>query len=261
MTATAMAPSTDRDALVAAAERRAVRVAQRRVLNPMLLIGGIYWLIYAVVVVGIVVGNELAGNVLTRSIIDMQWGGSSRWMVFVLGLIIPAALLRPHVAAGGTRRSLATGTLRAALLTGLVFGAATAVYLAGERALFGAFGMTWNELDSGLPLDGIGGFAVRGLAETLVTAAYALSGAAIAMGYYRYGIGRGTAFIPVALVPVVLADLASRTGGLAAIVGDRYPFDGGVAVVVGIAGALVALGIAAWLMPAVQRGIPLRPPV
>jgi hypothetical protein len=255
-----LAPRVERGTR-AAAERRAVRVAQRRVMNPMFLVGGAYWLIYAVVVAAIVVGNELAGNVLTRSILDVQWGGSSRWIVFVLGMIIPAALLRPHVAAGGTRRSLATGTLRAAVLVGLAFGVATAVYLVGERALFGALGMTWGEPDSGLPVDGVGGLAVRVLAEALVIATYTLSGAVISMGYFRYGIGRGTAFILVSLVPLVLVDLATRTGGLAAIVADWYTLDGAGAVVVGLAGGVVAFGIAAWLLPTVQRGIPLRPPV
>lgn len=260
MSASAVMSPADRDTLAAAAEGRAVRVAQRRVMNPMLLVGGGYWLIYAVVVTAIVVGNEMAGNVLTRSILDVQWGGSSRWIVFVLGIIIPPALLRPHVAAGGTRRSHATGTVRAAALVGLAFGVVTCLYLAGERVLFGALGMQWGYA-IGLPGEGFAGLALRGLAEVLVIATYTLSGALVSMGYYRFGMGRGTAFILVALVPAVLVDLATRTGGLAAIIGDRYPFDGAAAVAVGLAGGLVTTGLAAWLLHRVQRGIPLLPPV
>lgn len=260
MSATTLVSPAERDTLAAAAERRAVREAQRRVLNPMLLVGAGYWLVYALVVTAIVVGNELAGNVLTRSILDVQWGGSSRWIVFVLGVIIPPTLLRPHVAAGGTRRSLATGTIRAAVMVGLAFGAVTALYLVGERALFGALGMSWGQT-IGLPGEGFGGLALRGIAEALVVATYTLSGALVSMGYYRLGMGRGTAFILVSLVPPVLVDLATRTGGLAAVVGDRYPFDGAMAVAVGLAGALVAAGLAASLLHAVQRAIPLSPPV
>jgi hypothetical protein len=244
--------------LVREADQRGARRAAAVTVRVVSVIGGWYWAIFAVVAVAVVLGSVRFGSGLDQGVVDAQIGGSSRWFMMVLGIIVPAAYLRLHVAAGGTRRSLAAGTVQGALVGGTLIGLVTALYMVGERALFGALGLTWVR-EYGLPVDGYGGIALTFVTETLVAATYYLAGAAISAGYYRLGMVRGTAYALAALVPAALVDLASHTGVTALVVGlDTLP-DGGAGVLAGLAGGAIAVALAGWLFSTPLRSIPLRP--
>ncbi|MFJ3407907.1 hypothetical protein [Promicromonospora sp. NPDC090134] len=259
-TAPAVTARSGRDDLVRAADRRGARRAAAVTVRIVSVIGGWYWAIFVVVAVAVILGNVRYGSGLDQGVVDAQIGGSSRWFVLVLGMIVPAAYLRLHVAAGGTRRSLAAGTVQGALVGGALIGLVTALYMVGERALFGALDLTWAR-EYGLPVDGYGGIALTFVTEALVAATYYLAGAAISAGYYRLGVLRGIAYVFAALVPAALVDLASHTGVTALVVGlDRLP-DGGAGVLLGLVGGAFAVALAAWLFSAPLRSIPLRPSV
>ncbi|GAA2243467.1 hypothetical protein GCM10010413_52880 [Promicromonospora sukumoe] len=258
--ATSVAASPARDTLVREAERRAARRAAGVTVRVVATIGAWYWAIFAVIAVAVVLGTVRWGSGMDQGVVDAQLGGSSRWFVLVLGLIIPATYLRLHVAAGGTRRSMTTGTVRGALVSGLLIGAVTALYLVGERALFGALDLTWAR-EFGLPVGGYGGIALTVVSEALVAATYYLVGATIAAGYYRLGVVRGSLYILVALVPAALVDLASRTGVTALVLGPESLPDGAAGVLLGLAAGAAAVALAAWLFSAPLRSVPLRPAV
>jgi hypothetical protein len=257
-TARAVAAGSGRDELARAADRRGTRQAAAVTVRVVSVVGGWYWAIFAVVAVAIILGSVRFGSGLDQGLVDVQIGGSSRWFTMVLGIIVPAAYLRLHVAAGGSRRSLAAGTAYGALLAGALFGLVAALYTVGERALFGALGLTWAR-EYGLLVDGFPGVVLTFVVDALVAATYYLVGAAISAGYYRLGMARGTAYVLLALVPAAVVDLASHTGVTALVVGlDTLP-SGGTGVLVGLAGGAVAVAVAACLFSAPLRSIPLRP--
>jgi hypothetical protein len=255
-----IAPSADRDAWVRESERRAARVAAGVTIRVVRTVGGWYWAIFAVVAAAVIVGTARFGSGMDEGVIDAQMGGSSRWFVLVLGMIVPAAYLRLHVAAGGTRRALVTGTVQGALVIGVLLGLVTAIYLVGERALFGALDLTWSR-QYGLPVDGYAGIALTIVPEALVVATYYLTGAAIAAGYHRLGVVRGTLYVVVALVPAAVVDLVTHTGVTALLLGRRDLLDGGTGVLLSLVGGLVAVALAAWLFSMPLRSISLRPAV
>ncbi|MDR7383668.1 hypothetical protein [Promicromonospora iranensis] len=259
MTATGtVAAGADRDLLLRDAERRTVRAAAGASARVIRTIGGWYWLIFAVVAATIAVLTTRYGSGLDEAVLDSQMGGSSRWVVLVLGMIVPAAYLRLHLAAGGTRATLVAGTIRGALAGGLLIGAMTAVYLTGERALFAALGLTWTR-EFGPPADGWAGIALTILTEALVVATYYLVGATIAAGYRRLGVVPGTLYVVVALVPAALVDLVTHTGVTAVVVGLHNLPDGVGGVLLAPAGGLVTVALAAWLFRLPLRTVALRP--
>lgn len=259
-TARPVAARAGRDALARAAEGRAARRAAGATIRIVRMIGAWYWVIFVIVAVAIIVGKARLGSGLDEGVVDAQMGGPSRWFVLVLGMIIPAAYLRLHVAAGGTRRALVTGTVQGALVGGAMLGLVTAVYLVGERALFDALGQTWSR-EYGLPVDGYAGIALTIVTETLVVATYYLVGATISAGYYRFGMVLGTLYAVPALVPAALVDLATHTGVTALVVGPQNLPDGGPGVLLGLAGGLATVALAGWLFGVPLRTIPLRPAV
>ena len=260
VTTTPVTVGAARDVLTREAERRAVRQAAGVTLRIVRTVGGLYWAIFVAVAAAIIIGVTRFGSGLDASIFDAQMGGPSRWFMMVLGIIIPAAYLRLHLAAGGTRRTLATGTVRGALIGGAMLGPVTAIYLVGERALFGALDQSWSRT-YGLPVDGWAGIALTMLTESFVVATYYLVGAAISAGYYRLGMVRGMAYVVAALVPAALVDLATHTGVTTLVVSSEALPDGGAGVLLSVAGGLVAIALAAWLFSLPLRSIPLRPQV
>ncbi|MFC6509147.1 hypothetical protein ACFQBY_11850 [Promicromonospora citrea] len=258
MTTTTPAATTGRDGLVRAARQSAVRSAAGVAVRMIGTIAGWYWVIFAVVSVTIVVLMTRYGDGMEDAVLDSQMGGSSRWVVMVLGIIVPAAYLRLHLAAGGTRDTLVAGMLRGGLVGGLLIGLVTAVYLIGERALFDAVGQTWTR-QFGPPADGWAGIGLTVLTEACVVATYFLVGAGVAAGFRRFGFVGGTLWTPVALVPAALVDLATHTGVTALLTGlERLPGGAG-GVLLALGGGAVAVLLAAWLLRLLLRAVSLRP--
>ncbi len=254
-------PAADeRAALARAARRRAARSVRRYVVAAFILVGGWFWVVYALVGVAVPLLVSRAGGVMDEGISESS-AGTPRWFAFVLGIILLAAALTIHVAAGGTRGAFTAGMVRGAARAGLAFGALTVAFLTGERLLYPALGHPW-ERQAGLgvddpALDAVVTFA----AEALSVTTYILVGAAIAAGYRRFGVWSGTVLVVPLLVPLALADLATRGGVGGLVLSNVAPLDTTAAgrVVLGLVGAVAALALAAGALHLLVRGVRLRP--
>lgn len=251
----------ERAELARAAHRRAARAVRRNVVAVFAAVGGWFWAVYAVVGVAVPLLVARADSQMDRGIFESS-AGSPRWFAFVLGIIVAAAALTLHLAAGGTRSAFRDGIAQGAVVAGLAFGVLTVAYLEGERLLYGALGLGW-ERTAGLQTgDVVSGALLTLAAEALSVATYALCGAAIAAGYKRFGVWSGTVLIVPLLVPIALTDVATRGGVGGRILSDVAPLDGATsagALVLGLAGGLLALGLAAGAVHLLVRSVRLRP--
>ncbi|SKC40792.1 hypothetical protein [Krasilnikoviella flava] len=235
----------DRDAFVARARSRATRRVARSVGSATLVIGGIFWSIFLVVTVAVPLivrqaGGVMGGGVMTGAEYAAPWFGLS------LGMIALASLVVPHVAAGGTRRSLFVGGLVAALVAGVAYGAVYGLLLLVERGVFGALGWEWAQLGSGLT----GGpwAVVSAAAGAIAVAVYMLVGMAAQAAYRTFGVWQGTLLLLPGLALLVLVDHATRSGAFADAFGGLGLGPDDLPAALGLLQALVALALAAgWL--------------
>jgi len=121
------------------------------------------------------------------------------WLPLSVFIGLGLAYLPAHVASGLTRRALSRGALVAAFGTALGYGAAFALVLLAERAVYDAFGWTWSVgFDDG---------TVASAFLVASTTAFALSytaGLLVGIVYLRHGGWWGTLTLPVTVGPVVL---------------------------------------------------------
>lgn len=255
-----------RTELVRAGHLRGVTGAARRLRGAGVTVGIWFWVIYALYAVGIIVGNAAAGNDLEISALDATIG-ASRWPMIWLGISASVGILALHVSAGGSRRSLFEGVLRGALVVGAGFGAVTTLVLLGERLLSTSLGMTWRRLGA-LPFDSPVAVLGTALAEALVITTYILVGASIGAGFTHLGAWGGLLIVPLA-VPAVLVDLATRTGVVGSIANVELrpdiehaevpPSEGLLTTLLGIGGGALAVVLAAVVLWAMLRTVPVRP--
>ncbi|WP_277211132.1 hypothetical protein [Isoptericola croceus] len=225
------------------AHARAVAAARRRFLRVLLLAGAWFWTGWALIVLSLPLIVERWGGVAEGLTYDAA-GSPARWPAFAVGIIATGALLRPHLAAGGTRRALVDGVARGAVLGGLAFGVATVLLTLAEQRTYAALGRPWQGTAGAFAPENLAGVVGTVVAETLVITTYALVGVAVLAGYLRWGPWRGTLAVVPLLVPGVLVDLTTRTGIFAIPVRDDAvgSLPGAVGVLVG---ALVAAALAA----------------
>lgn len=255
--ATAVVTRAQRDAFVVSAHRRAVRKATRTLAGGSLLIGAMYWGIFLVITVALpLIVDAAGGEISGGAMVGAEY--SARWFAFSLGVVLFAMLLVSHLAAGGTRRALWTGSVRAVLVVGLAYGVTNSVALLVERGIFGALGWEKERLGSALtPQDDW--FVVSAAAESLAVAAYMLVAIAIAAGYYSHGVWRGTLLIVPGLVLLALADVTTRTGALddalTALLEPVLP----TSAAVGLPACLVVVAVSAGWLWWQLRTLTLRP--
>jgi len=247
----------ERDAFVARAHSRATRRVARSVGSALLLIGAGFWGIFLLgtVAVPLIVraaGGVMGGGAMTGAQYAVTWFSLS------IGMIAVSALVVPHLAAGGTRRSLYTGSLAAALVAGAAYGLAYAALLLVERALFGALGWTWEQLGTGLDAGGAW-VVVSGVGQAITAVVAMLVGMAVQAAYRTHGIWRGTVLLLPGLLLLVLADHAVRNGTFADAFGSLGLGGPHAPVALGLAQALVVLALAAGWLWWQLRGMRLRP--
>ncbi|ACQ78746.1 hypothetical protein Bcav_0483 [Beutenbergia cavernae DSM 12333] len=182
--------------------------------------------------------------------------GSGRWFLFVMGIIVPVAMLATHVVGGGgTRRSVVRGLWALAIASGIAFGLLALVMTIVQNALWAA--NDWPDVS----LTGRSYVVTQpwrlALSETVCNAVYYVAGAAVGTGYYRWGGWRGTAALPLAAVPAVVAEVTlqgssygeplARALGMAAF-----------SVPVAVAGSILATALAAGLLHLIVRDIRIR---
>jgi hypothetical protein len=248
---------TDRAALVAHVQRRAVRRVTRSVASATVLIGAGFWLVYAVVatVIPLLVhraGNEMDDGVLVAS------DYIARWVGFGTAIAMFATILCTHLAAGGTRSTLRDGAVAAAVLTGLAYAVLGSLAIVGERGLFGALGWTWQWPADSLTT-GAWAVPVELVADTLATTVYVLVGCAVVVGYQSHGVWRGTLLVVPGLVPLALVDLVTAGGSGHDLLGGLVPIPGSNAVAVGLLGGAAVVALAAGWLHLHLRTLRLRP--
>lgn len=236
--------------------RRAVSAARRRLQRYLLRTAIWFWACWALLVLSVPVIVNRYGGVADGLTYDAA-GSPARWPAFAVGIILTAALLRTHLAAGGSRRSLVEGIARGAVVGGLVFGVLTVALGLVEEQVYTALGRPYQGA-GGFPLDTVSGVAATVVAQTLVIVTYVLVGTAVHGGYRRWGPVRGTLAVVPLLVPAALADLASRSGVFAIPLRDS-PVDSAAGVVVSLVGALLAAALAAVVAHLVLRDATVRP--
>lgn len=255
-----------RDVIVRAQHLRGVAGVDRRLRRAGITVGIWFWVVYVLYAVGITVGNALSGNDLEISALDATIG-AARWPMIWLGVTASVGILALHVSAGGSRRSLFEGVVRGSLVVGAGYGVVTVLALWGERALSTSLGMTWRRLGA-LPFDSPAAVLGTVVAEALVITTYLLFGACVGAGFAHYRAWGTLLIVPLA-APVVLVDLATRTGVVGAIANVELRPDidhaevpaseGLTTMLLGLGGATLAVALAALLLYALLRTTPVRP--
>ncbi|MCK0116950.1 hypothetical protein MWU57_07870 [Isoptericola sp. S6320L] len=251
-----MTTATTGPARTGTLHHRAVAAARRRLQRYLLRTAVWFWAGWGLLVLSVPVVVDRFGGEADGLTYDAA-GSPARWPAFAVGIILTAALLGTHLAAGGTRRSLVEGFARGAVVGGLVFGVLTVVLGLVEEQVYSALDRPYQGA-GGLPLDSVTGVAATVVAQTLVIVTYVLVGAAVQGGYRRWGSWRGTLAVVPLLVPGALADLASRSGIFAIPLRDA-PVDSLPGLVLAVVGTLLAASLAGGVAHGVLRHARPRP--
>ncbi len=219
-----------------------------------LYLAGWFWVIVTVVAAGALVVIDQMGTP-QNSILAFARQGAI-WFPFAVFIAITAAYLPVHVAAGLTRRSLALGSIVAAVGTALVNGIVFGALLLAERAIFRALGWRWQILDDTVPSPvNAGAFVVT---TTLMFLAAYVSGLLVCLAYQRMGGWWATLALPLTAGPIFLvaALVAPHAGPFATVgwLGDGQPF------LVGAVLALLVVAVMAFAFDRLARGasVPAR---
>lgn len=193
------AVTVDRAARRRALERRGMNETFWSALIMVWTVGIWFWVIYIAIMVGLTfVMTRFAPEDVTVVFGQVQ---TPAVFLFVMGIIVVAAILNVHVLSGGTRRSAARGWVLAALALGTTFALASmgvALLVGWIATLQGAdqfVGVqTWSTL----------------LAQVFASTEGVLAGIAVALGYRRFGGWLGTLALVVTAGPAAL--LLDRLG-------------------------------------------------
>ncbi|KQS98801.1 hypothetical protein [Cellulomonas sp. Leaf395] len=181
--------------------RSSVRATASWLLGMNVYLAAWFWGMAIVVVTAAIVVITVVGEV-NMSIMAFARQGAV-WFPFSVLIAITAAYLPVHVAAGLTRRSLALGSLVAALGTALAYSAAYCGLLLVERAVFGALDWQWRIFDD-VPLASTD-MATMLVSTVLLLVVADVSGLLVGISYQRLGGWWGTLALPLTAGPVVLA--------------------------------------------------------
>ena len=180
--------------------RSSVRATATWLLTMHLFLVACFWAIVVVVAAGALVVIDQQGSV-QNSILAFARQGAV-WFPFAVFIAITAAYLPVHVAAGLTRRSLALGSIAAAVGTAVINGVVFGVLLLVERAVFDALGWRWRILDDVVPSPvDAPTFVVTTVLTFLV--AY-VSGLLVCIAYQRMGGWWATLALPLTAGPIFL---------------------------------------------------------
>lgn len=244
-----------RRAAVAAHHRRGVLATAEYMVGATWYIGVWFWVVALAVGGVIVVVQSRSGDVDISALNGPA--GSAKFFLFVMGIVLPLTLVAVHVASGGTRRSFLHGIVAGGAVVGLTFGLVAALLAWLERWLFDRLG--W---EGAWPHDQLyedtSQLGLVLLVQAVFCLVYYLAGTAIALGYYRAGGWRGTALLPLCLVPVALSELVLQSGFFGEAFARVLGLDG-TSAWLGLAGGLVAAALAVVLLHLFVRDVPVRP--
>jgi hypothetical protein len=181
-------------------------------------------------------------------------GSIMQWLAFAAGIGF-GAWLPVAVAHGVTRRTTAAAATRAILALGAGLAVLVQAVLAVEWAAYRAAGLVYR-LDNEHWFDHPGQAHLVLLEHTLLFTGFAASGWLVYLVYYRFGAGRGTLLLPLAMLPA-----AATIGAVSA---GRTPQAGSPAWVgtLGLPAAatlsLLAVGAGLLAVGFAGRAIPIR---
>ncbi|QCB92482.1 hypothetical protein [Cellulomonas shaoxiangyii] len=174
------------------------------------------------------------------------------WFPFSQAILLVAALLRPHVAAGMTRRTFLRASLLTAVATGVLYTLVLVGLLLVERAVHGALGWDTEVWDLPASADPEAGELLGLFGPAMVLAN--LSGLLVGAVYHRGGAWWGTLTLPLTVAPVLVALAA---GGEWFTWDALDPWAGATA---GVVVALVLGAVTAVAYVLVLRSIAIRTP-
>jgi hypothetical protein len=246
------------DARRVALHRNAVRSVAKHIRGVLVGVGVWYWpiIVLAAVVVALILHrlDALDGSTVQYVV------GSARWFAFSLGVIVPLGMMRPHLAAGGTRRALIHGLVRGAAWAGATFGIVIACLYTAEQSIWRLLRLDWYRSLGLAESTGAVGFVVNTAGEGLVAFTYFLLGAAVSGGFARFGPWLGLVVCLGLGIPAVVADIALYAGPATALaelllgMGGPLPALGGL-LVVGAAAAVTYV-----VLYLLLRDIPVKRP-
>lgn len=230
-------------------------VLVRRMISRMVPLVGIYWAIMLAIYV-LLVGVLAATGVLERSMWEPIAGPPPRYWLLSMG-VLTAVQVRLFIANGITRRQHAEASALLYLALAVLFAAIAAVGYAAERPIYEAAGLM-DRLTEPYPVHTLADMGGEFVAGIVINYLYLLSGALIGIGFYRFNWMAGIAFIPLALIPPTIAEVAfdahwSGTGINDALDLPRAPFPVGLA----IAAVMLAIFLAGTYR--IFRTVPVRP--
>ncbi|MBO0611047.1 hypothetical protein [Myceligenerans salitolerans] len=241
-----------------AVQRRAVRAVDGQIAAVLRTVGFWYWPVIALAAVVIALVQQRLGA-LDGSTVQYVVG-SARWFAFSLGVIVPMAVMRPHLAAGGTRRALVRGVARGAVRAGVVFGLAVAVLYAAEQVAWRLLDLDWYRTLGPDRTTGVGGFLVNTVGEGLVALTYFLLGAAVAGGFARFGPWLGLVLCLGFGFPAVVADVALYTGPATALAAQILGMSGPLPMLAGLFTVLAAAAVTYIALGLILRDLPVKRP-
>ncbi|MFI5491005.1 hypothetical protein [Actinoplanes sp. NPDC051859] len=214
----------------------------RRYRLPLLIAG-------LVLAVGVVISSLVVGARIDPSF--SPWmvvaGSVVKYWLFAFGVLLVAGHLRLFAAAGLTRRAVLTGGAVLGVLSAIAAAVLTALGHGLESALIG-------DVSPGYPAWSVAG-AVAELGHLLpICIAFFVSGAAAAVGFYRFGAWRGLPLAVPAALPLVVAEELLGVDGSGQVLTRVLPYAAGlpVSLAVTLLGALLCY----WL----THGAPIRRP-
>ncbi|MCF4123165.1 hypothetical protein L1785_19515 [Antribacter sp. KLBMP9083] len=233
--------------------KRQVKTLENQVAGALVVIGAWYWVVVVLIAAVLLVVELRTGEIGDGSVVERVLT-SSRWFMFVMGLLIPFALLVPHVAAGGTRKAFVDGITRGALVGGGLFGLVATLLFLIERPVFGALDLAWFREGAAGPGNG---FTSSVISEALAVATFFLVGVAVSVAYSRFGGWVGTALLPLFLVPAGLSQFLES-----GVVSDLVaPAAGLVQLLVLVGASAVVLVLAIVVVDRLLHDVPIKPAV
>ncbi|MEZ0446997.1 hypothetical protein [Cellulomonas sp. ICMP 17802] len=221
--------------------RSSVGATARWLLGMYLYLAAWFWVIVVVAAIGALVVIDQVGTVQNSILAFARQG--ALWFPFALFIAVTAAYLPVHVAAGLTRRSLALGSILAAVCTALANGIVFGGLLLLERAVFGALGWRWRILDDLVPSPVDAGTFL--LSTTLTFLVAYVSGLLVCIAYQRMGGWWATLALPLTAGPIFLVTaLLAPEAGPFGRVGGAQPL---------LVGAALSLLVSAVLAVAFDR--------
>lgn len=207
-----------------------------------LRIGVGLWPIVLVVMLGVPMIVDHVGGQVGSIYSGVAQG--PRWFMFVMGIVVVAEGLGPHIAHGLTRRTFVAQNTAGFAVVGAVFGAVSMGLALVERWFYDRLDWPAGTFYGEHPVP-ITPWLLVLVDHGVLLIVYALSGFAVGAVYYRWGGWIGTLTLPLTVGPVLVAAVALPhvdSTDLAWIGWpDQLPYVAGLTIAVVVAAALWAV--------------------